>query len=171
MSRIEELEKKIKELDKQKIELQQKLEIEKQKMEIEYPFEENEQYCVINADGSIHSVLWTNHKFDTNCFKQGNVFLIEKEAQKEAERRELLTRFRKFRDKCNGDWKPDFEDNNSWNNYISLNHRTNVLKIHFSCNLEEFNLFGYFRKESDAARAIKIFGDEIKRLYGGKKNE
>lgn len=40
-----------------------------------------------------------------------------------------------------------------------------MMKIYSCWNLEEFTLFGYFKNESDAARAIEPFGDEIKRLF------
>ena len=30
---------------------------------------------------------------------------------------------------------------------------------------EPFNIFGYFKNESDAIKAITLFGDEIKKLF------
>ena len=164
MSRIEELENEIKGLENRKIELLKELEVEKQKTVIDYPFEESEEYWGLDIDGELIFDRWTGCKYDEDCFEVGNMFKTAQEAKKERDKRILLTRFRQFRDKCNGDWEPDF-DNNSGKHFISLNHRTNVLKIHFSCNLEDFNLFGYFRKESDAKRAIELFGDEIIRLW------
>ena len=164
MSRIEELEKQITELDERKVALQKELELEKQKTEIEYSFKNGEKYFVLYQNGLISDYLWDGSNFDKTRYSQGNMFKTEEEAAKERDRRLLLTRFRQFRDKCNGDWKPDF-DKDSFKYYLSLNHITDVWKIHFSCNLEDFNFFGYFRKESDAKRAIELFGDEIKRLW------
>ena len=106
-----------------------------------------------------------NDDFERHCYKQGHIFKTEQEAKRERDKRALLTRFRQFRDKCNGERKPDFEDGNLGKHYISLNHTTNMLRINFFYNLEDFNLFGYFRRESDAKRAIELFGDEIKRLW------
>lgn len=158
MSRIEELEKQIQEL-------QHELEVEKQKTEIEYPFHFKGECWQLRLDGLVSEDWWSNSGYDRNCYQQGNMFTTQQEAIKERDRRILLTRFRQFRDKCNGDWKPDFDDGNSGKHYISLNHTTNMLRINFAYNFEDFNLFGYFRKESDAARAIELFGDEIKRLW------
>lgn len=132
--------------------------------EFEYPFEYNEGYWFVDSKGEISRSCWYQDDFDTTRYEIGNAFLTEEAAKKEREKRILLTRFRQFRDKCNGEWEPDF-DKDSFKYYLSLNHITDVLKIHFSVNLEDFNLFGYFRKESDAARAIQLFGDEIKRLW------
>ena len=160
MSTITELEEKVKELMNEIETLKQ----EKQNEEFEYSFKNGEEYWVLCQDGRVSDYMWDGSDFDKTRYSQGNIFKTQAEAERECDRRLLLTRFRQFRDKCNGDWEPDF-DNNSGKHFISLNHRTNVLKIHVSCNLEDFNLFGYFRKESDAARAVELFGDEIKRLW------
>lgn len=162
MSRIEELEKQITELDERKVELQKELEIEKQKTEIEYPFQKGDDDYFLKTDGSIYDELWNNITYDKNCYMQGNVFHSEAEAIKERDRRALLTRFRHFRDKCNGEWEP-FEHGNQF--YISFDTMTNV--IHTNCVYinKSFALFGYFKNKLDCERAIELFGDEIKRLY------
>ena len=157
MSRVEELEKQIQELQKE-------LELEKQK-EVKCPFKYGDEYFLLPSDGMVSESIWGDYKFDNRSLSQGNIFKTKEEAEREHDKRELLTRFRQFRDKCNGEWEPDFEDGNSGKHYIILNHKTNMLRINFSYNLEDFNLFGYFRKESDARRAIQLFGDEIKRLW------
>lgn len=160
MSTITELEDKVKELMNE-IET---LKREKKNEEFEYNFEKFESYFTIGSGGDVYQARWTNHDLDFERYSQGNVFQTKEETEREVNKRALLTRFRQFRDKCNGVWKPDF-DKDSFKYYLSLNHITDAWKIHFSCNLEDFNLFGYFRKESDAKRAIELFGDEIKRLW------
>ena len=165
MSRVEELENEIKGLENRKIELLKELEVEKQKTVIDYPFEKSEEYWGLDIDGELIFDRWIGCKYDEDCFEVGNMFKTAQEAKKERDKRILLTRFRQFRDKCNGDWKPDFKDNNSQKNYISFNHNDNMMKIYSYSNLEEFNLFGYFKNGSDAKRAIELFGDEIKRLF------
>lgn len=164
MSRIEELENEIKGLENRKIELLKELEVEKQK-EVKCPFEFGDIYFLLSDNGIVVDSVWEDYMFDNDALSQGNAFEIEEEAEKESNRRNLLTRFRQFRDKCNGDWTPDFKDNNSQKNYISFNHNDNMMKIYSYSNLEEFNLFGYFKNGSDAKRAIELFGEEIKRLY------
>ena len=162
MTRIQELEKQIQELDERKVALQNELELEKQKIEFEYPFEESEEYWGLDIDGELIFDRWTGCKYDEDCFKVGNMFKTAQEAKKERDKRILLTRFRQFRDKCNGDWKP-FEHGNQF--YISFDTMTNV--IHTNCVYinKSFTLFGYFKNKPDCERAIDLFGDEIKRLY------
>lgn len=152
----------VEEMDKLKS-LYEQLKVETAK-EFEYPFEEDEPYWAIKDDGYVQWLKWDNECYDKPRYEQGHIFKTEQEAKRECDRRLLLTRFRQFRDKCNGEWEPDF-DKDSFKYYLSWNHITDVWKIHFSCNLEDFNLFGYFKKESDAKRAIELFGDEIKRLW------
>ena len=161
MSTITELEEKVKEL----LDEIETLKREKKNEEFEYSFKNGEEYWLLCPDGRGSDYMWDGSDFDKTRYSQGNIFKTKAEAERECDRRLLLTRFRQFRDKCNRDWKPDFEDGNLGKHYISLNHTTNMLRINFSYNLEDFNLFGYFRRESDAARAIQLFGDEIKRLY------
>lgn len=161
MSTITELEDKVKELMNEIETLKQQEKIEK----FEYLLENYEPYWILYNDGDIFDSIWTKDKTDCKRYEQGHVFKTQQEAKRERDKRALLTRFRQFRDKCNGEWEPDFEDGNSGKHYIILNHTTNMLIINFSYNLEGFNLFGYFRRESDAERAIQLFGDEIKRLW------
>ena len=166
MSRITELEKQITELDERKVELQKEWELEKQKTEIEYPpLNLHENYWIINGRGEIRCDWWGNDSIDKTRCEIGNIFLTKEKAEKELKKLFLLTRFRLFRDRCNRGWKPDFEDDNSWKYYIAWNHKRNVFDIYSCCNREAFSLFGYFKNESDAERAIDLFGDEIKSLF------
>ena len=162
MSRVEELENEIKELDNRRIKLQQELKIEKQKNEIEYPLKHGEKYWYVASAGVLRNDTWTNQFIDRAYYTQGNVFLTEKEAQREIDRRILLTRFRQFRDRCNGDWN---KDNEIHNYSIRYDYVSNGLFIATLVTTNGFELFGYFKNPDDATRAIELFGDEIKRLY------
>ena len=160
MSTIAELEDKVKVL----LDEIETLKREEKAEKFEYLFEIGEQCWFISSSGSLFRDTWDTALISSDRYHQGNVFKTKEEAELERDRRALLTRFRQFRDKCNGDWEPDF-DKDSFKYYLSLNHRTKVWKIHCSCNLEDFNLFGCFKEREDAARAIQLFGDEIKRLW------
>ena len=158
MTRIEELEKQIQELQKE-------LEFEKNKSVIEYPFEKFESYWTMHSGDKVFRARWSNHDLDFERYSQGNVFKTKKEAERERDKRALLTRFRQFRDKCNGDWKPDFYDYVQEKYIIRFNYVSNELEPYISRSTEEFRLFGYFKNHKDCKRAIELFGDEIKRLF------
>ena len=165
MNRIEEIKKQIQQLENQTKELQKELEFEEQKMEIQFPFNLKEDYYCLENDGTISKKWWSNNTFDKKRFRQGNIFKSEEEAERERDKRILLTRFRQFRDECNWRWKPDFE--NSWEDKYSImfHYKSRKLKIANSGDYDNFRPFSYFKNESDAHRAIQLFGDEIKRLY------
>lgn len=163
MSRIEELEKQITELDERKVALQHELELEKQKTEIEYPsLKIREMYWFINDEGLAFRTRWDEDRFDKRRCKIGNVFSTEEKAAKEVQKLSLLTRFRQFRDKCNGDWKPQLREIKY---YIFLNCTDFNCSVSYDTVCNAFNLFGYFKHKTDCQRAIELFGDEIKRLY------
>jgi hypothetical protein len=162
MSRIEELENEIKGLENRRLELLKQLEVEKQKFEIEYPFEDEGQYWFVGSTGDICFSWWYQDGIDTARFEMGNAFKTKEEAEKELDRRILLTKFRQFRDKCNGDWKPTINEKKY---YIFFNFEEQKFKIDWFCQIGIFELFGTFKNEADAERAVELFGDEIIRLW------
>ena len=165
MSRVEEIQKQIQELENKTKELQEELELEKQKTEIEYPLKTNENYWFLNQVGNVFPSWWSEDDFDTCRYKIGNVFLTEDEAIKERDRRILLTRIKQFRDKCNGDWKPDFKDWEVNKYYLAYSYASNAVCCFTALFNTVFQSFGYFKNIEDCERAIELFGDEIKRLF------
>lgn len=165
MSRVTELENEIKELENKRTELIKKLEVEKQKQDIDYPFNYTENCYLLSNNGVIVEDWWSSSGNDRNSYRQGNFFKTKEEAERERDRRDLLTRFRQFRDKRNGDWKPDFKD--GWEDKYSIifNYKSRELEIANSGYNDNFRPFGYFQSREDCERAIEIFGDEIKRLF------
>ena len=158
MTRIEELEKQIQELQKE-------LEFEKNKFVIEYPFEKGEAYWLLYNDGCISQDCWDDDIYEQECYEMNNVFKTKEEARKEYAKRILLKRFRQYRDKCNGDWKPALKIVGLPKYCIAINNKTDVMFAMDVTFYNEFNPFGYFKKKEDCNRAIQLFGDEIKRLF------
>lgn len=132
------------------------------KMKIPYKY--GDDYWVILDNGDIESECWDEYETDGKRFNAGNVFPTLKAADLENERRKLLTRFRAFRDECNDGWMPDFSDDEEkyYLYYSILEECIDVGWIVLGCS---FNIFGYFKNQEDAERAIELFGDEIKELF------
>lgn len=130
---------------------------------MKYPLKNGEKYFILLQDGDIFKDTWINHIIDKNRFLQGVVFKTEEAAQLEAKRRNLLTRFRAFRDECNGDWKLDWKDNHSRKYYFALNGIGLDIQVAYSVNC--FENFGYFKEKENARKAIELFGDEIEELF------
>ena len=164
MSIVTRLENEIKGLENRRLELLEQLELEKAKQKIEIPFKAGNEYFVIQKSGRVTSQYWTALPYHSDIFLQGNAFHSEKEAKRECKRRILLTKFRQFRDKCNGDWKPDFDNFGESKYYIIFTHRKKLHAEWTGCT-NPLSQFGCFKNEKDCERAIELFGDEIKRLY------
>ena len=161
MSTITELEEKVKEL----LDEIETLKREKKNEEFEYPFEPNEDYWLVEENSGIENNRWNYTPYDKPRYDQGHIFKTKQEAERERDKREILMRFNQFRDKCNGDWKPDWEDKSEDKFFILFNHESSELKSNWCLYSQPFSSFGFFKNIEDANRAIELFGDEIKRLW------
>lgn len=131
--------------------------------EMKCPYKYGGYHWVVYDDGEIGGEKWVDSLEDDGRFLQGNIFQTEQAAELEAKRRNLLTRFRAFRDECNGDWKPDWKDNHSRKYYFALNGIGLDIQVAYSVNC--FENFGYFKEKENARKAIELFGDEIEKLF------
>ena len=131
--------------------------------EMKCPYKDGDKTWVIYSYGDVDSSFWFHSSEDNARFKSGNIFTTKQAAELEAKRRKLLTRFRAFRDECNGDWKADFE--NPTEEKFSICFYYKEFRILTAYNANDFAMFGYFKNKKDAQRAIELFGDEIKELY------
>ena len=126
------------------------------------PYKKYDEYWFMYSYGDIDCSIWFDTLEDDGRLKLGNAFPTEEAAELEGKRRNLLTRFRAFRDECNGDWKPDFT---ILDNKYFIEKRKGKIDVSYICTVNAFILFGYFKNYEDAERAIELFGDEIKELF------
>lgn len=132
--------------------------------EMKCPYEIGDKYYIVNPRGSVKFVFWNGCVSNEKTFNQGNTFPTKEEAELEAKRRNLLTRFRAFRNECNGDWKPDWSEQDS-KYFLCYSQKFDILSTNDIHICERFHTFGYFKTESDARKSIKLFGDEIIELF------
>lgn len=130
--------------------------------EMKCPYKIEDEYWIICDSGEFEKVIWNDYNLDKKVFKAGNAFPTKQAAELESKRRNLLTRFRAFRDECNGDWKPDWSSQDKkWE--IDCDYQG--LKPLWINKVNGFPTFGHFENEEDAERAIELFEDEIIELY------
>lgn len=158
MSVLREIAQKVKEL----LDDLETLEQEEKTTDFEYPFEIGDTCFFINVVGEPVERKWSNHVYEENAYKQGHIFKTKQEVYKERDKRDLLMRFKQFRDNCNGDWKPTINEKKY---YIFFNFEEHKFKVDWFCQTGIFELLGTFKNEADAERAVELFGDEIKRLF------
>lgn len=141
---------------------QEELDRLKNGWEMKCPYKKGNEYWLLDSHGEPVLFNWNDCEFEKCYLKQGNTFKTKEAAELEAKRRKLLTRFRAFRDECNGDWKPDWSDcDRKW----SVFKTDEGLFDAWLTGLDSFSIFGYFKNQEDAQRAIELFGDEIKTLF------
>ena len=133
------------------------------KMKCQY--KEGDVYWSLCDDGYVYKESWGFIGDDEEKFEAGNAFPTQQAAQLEAKRRNLLTRFRAFRDECNDGWKPDWMDATHKQYYVSYSRIKNGVYVSYIVLGNHLHTFGYFKNEKDAERAIELFGDEIKKLF------
>lgn len=130
--------------------------------EMKCPYKQGDEYWCIYSYGGIYSSFWSGTWEDKDRFNSGNIFPTKEAAELEAKRRNLLTRFRAFRDECNGKWKADWNTNDAkW----SIASDSGKLSPTWSGEFRSFSTFGYFKNREDAECAIELFGEEIKELF------
>lgn len=132
--------------------------------EMKCPYDKADDYYVVDIGGGIYSMDWDGYDTEKAWWKNGSTFPTKEAAELEAKRRNLLTRFRAFRDECNNGWKPDWSNHcKKWE--ISYDADEEKFKAFWCYATNSFSTFGYFKNEKDAQRAIELFGDEIKELF------
>ena len=139
--------------------------VEENTWEMKYPFEKGDEFWFIDNYGNVHNNNWDKNEWTDTNFNQGHIFRTKQAAELEAKRRNLLTRFREFRDECNGDWKPNLSNKDEVKAYIQYYVRFKRFVIKHTTNCDILQTFGFFKCKQDAQRAIELFGDEIKELF------
>lgn len=130
--------------------------------EMKCPYEHGDTHYCIQPNGAVFADCWEGIESDNRYFSQGNVFPTEEAAKLEAERKNLLTRFRAFRDECNGDCKVDWSNQDKkW----GITNSEEGMYAMWTIELNSFLYFGYFKNQADCERAIELFGDEIIELF------
>ena len=152
---------KLEKLKKEREELDKRIET------LEYAeriFEEGDGIYYVDEFGNVNCGEWGNFAWVDCAFSQGHIFRTKQAAELESKRRNLLTRFRSFRDECNWGWKINWKDAEQAKYIIKSDNEGDLYVITY-WTVNEFHFFGYFKDYSDAQRAIELFGDEIKELF------
>lgn len=132
--------------------------------EMKCPYENNDDIYTLSNDGEVKKNYWSYFDYDRERFEQGNIFPTKEAAELESKRRNLMTRFRAFRDECNGNWKINWKDAEQAKYIIKSDNEGDLYVVTY-WTANEFHFFGYFKDYRDAQCAIELFGDEIKELF------
>ena len=132
---------------------------EEKTWEMKCPYKYGDNHYCIQSSGDVFLDSWKDIEADNKYFSQGNIFPTREAAELESKRRNLLTRFRAFKNECNRGLSVQDE---KW----EIDYKDKKLKSLWVPNsINGFPTFGYFKNREDADRAIELFGDEIKELF------
>ena len=124
-----------------------------------------ENYYFIYPDGEVLMATWLNSKMDNGMYNMNNVFETRQEALLESERRALVAKIQRFRDKCNNGKHFDLDDVYQTKYFIAYSEYSGELFVGTNNLADYFVRFGYFANIYDAEAVIHVFGSEIKRLF------
>lgn len=131
--------------------------------EMKCPYGKRDKYHFISDDGLLGVGYWDDWDIDKRRFLQGNTFQTKQAAELELKRRNLLTRFRAFRDECNESWYPNWKDSAESKYFIGFQDEELGIGVDYSC--QHFLKFGYFKEYRNCKKAFELFGDKIKELF------
>lgn len=154
----QEIEEKIKELQKQLDELNAKVDETKKRW---IPVE-NEQYCYIDEDLEIESEFFDDDEYDNNLIKLGNCFKTKEEAQFVADKIKYTLMFKNYVEEHSEplDWKDDKQE--KW--YIYYHYYNNCIKCGLSGSLKTQGVI-YASSEQILKDAINYVGEENVKKY------
>ena len=127
--------------------------------------EYGENYYFIYPDGEVLSAVWLNSKMDNGMYRQNNVFESREAALLESERRALVAKIQRFRDKCNEGKQFNWEDMSQEKYFICYDSWTDGLFVSKSNVINNLVVFGYFIDEDDAEYAAEMFDKQIRKLF------
>lgn len=127
--------------------------------------EYGQRYYFICLNGGVLESIWRNSEMDNAMYNQNNVFKTRREAILESERRALVAKIHRFRDKCNEGKQFNWEDISQEKYFICYDSWTDDLFVSKSHMINNLVVFGYFLDEYDAETAKNLFGSEIKKLF------
>ena len=120
-----------------------------------------EDYYLVNEIGEVEEDQWFKDQFDEQRYNFGNCFRTEEEAELHRDRLQLYTDMKRFAEQNNG----EFEDGKKW----FIFYETHDRKTYVSCYYSVINPFDvYFSSSEIADKAVELFGERMKALWGSK---
>lgn len=163
MTNLETLKKQTADLEAKLKEMKAEIDRLENGWEMKCPYKIGDNYSIICDSGEFEKVIWNDNNLDKEVFIAGNAFLTREAAELEAKRRDLLTRFRAFRDECNESWYPNWKDSAESKYFIGFQDEELGIGVDYSC--QHFLKFGYFKEYRNCKKAFELFGDKIKELF------
>ena len=130
--------------------------------EVEVPGDVGEYYTV-NLRGELQSLNFYPDFIREQIYKRGEVFEYKEDALAHDKEKILLKKLEDWADWRNGDWYPDWENNDD-KFFIGYHHGLSWFKVCSNMRVNTFYKLPFFKNEEIAREFIEEFGDEIKEV-------
>lgn len=137
----------------------------KERYELKYP--ENGTLLFYNdiTTGAIREILYDADKMDiVNAYSFGMLYKTREEAIQKRLEFLLLKRINDWAEEYNGDWIPDWDDDNKTNYYVNYLYGDGF-EIEFDERYRTFTKLPYFKSYKLAEKFIEEFGEQIEEVF------
>lgn len=164
--KIQELTERIEKFQTEIDELKKELEELKDKpYEISYPEPKSKVYYIDSYTGEIHCILLNAiDKEVKHLYELGLYFDTKEEAEQFKREQTLIKKIKCWAKEQQGDWKPDWNNDDEEKYYIYYSYDKERLESTWSYNSTNFTKLLYFKSQEIAQECIKLFGNEIKEV-------
>lgn len=119
----------------------------------------NHHYWFVDTDGRTDTSRWASDRIDAARMAIGNVFRTEEDAEREAERRKVLTRLRQLERESWGDGKADWKNTRQDKWYLFFSHHDGTWNTERYTSVQDQGSV-YFATEEAARAAVETIGAE-----------
>lgn len=129
--------------------------------------EKNTYYYILNIDGSVERIYYTNSPSDNRAISIGNCFRTEEEAKFMSEKLKVLHELEKFSCENNSE-EIDWANKKQNKYYLVVKYKkdgTSCIDVFYTITLKDIPFNVYFTREDFARKAIEVIGEERIKKY------
>ena len=166
----EELEQEVKRLEEQIIELRLKILESKGELipykpyEVEVP-EDIEDYYTLDGYGKVYSLKGFSMNYTRCQYERGLAFKTREEAEQFKKEQILLFKMHKWAEEHNGEWTPNWEDDDEEKYTVRYDYEDNRFIIFYSHSYKEFSKLPCFISHDIAQQFVEEFKKEIIEVF------
>ena len=142
----------------------------KERYELKHPVDGTLLFYNDITTGAIREILYDADKMDiVNAYSFGTLYKTREEAIQKRLEFLLLKRINDWAEEYNGDWTPNWEDENERRYFVEYDNRYEYLGCYSFITINPLSKLPYFKSEELARGFIDEFGEQIKEVLFNKK--
>ena len=143
-----------------------KLEDDEEKFEVELPDDKEEFWFIAYSESRVYRVIFdVDDLGDKTCYLNGEYFETKEEAEQHLKERKLLFKLHQWTKEQQGDWKPDWNNENEGKHYMGYHYEDKCIYVVTNKSCDSFLKLPYFKSKEITRACIDEFGDEILEVF------